>query len=84
MPSRKTKRKVQPKARLIARPAAVMTVPAPVTNEITEKTSITTVPEVEMRRPATLSQALTERGEVVVKPKLVVQKRVLARKRRAA
>jgi hypothetical protein len=35
-------------------------VPEPVTEVVTEKTYITTEPEIEIRKPATLAQALTE------------------------
>jgi len=40
----------------------------PVTDVVTEKTYITTEPEIEIRKPATLAQALTEPAVAVVKP----------------
>jgi hypothetical protein len=58
-------------------------VPEPTTDVVTEKTYITTEPEIEIRRPATLAQALTEPAVAVVKPKTRVQ-RVRAKTRRAA
>jgi hypothetical protein len=61
-----------------------VTLPERVTDEITEKTSITTEPEIEVRKPATLAQALTEPEQVVVKPRTRVQKEVISRKHRAA
>jgi hypothetical protein len=48
----------------------------PVTDVITEKTYITTEPEVEIRKPATLAQALTEPAVAVVKPKTKVRKEI--------
>ena len=61
------------------------TVPAePVTDVVTEKTYITTEPEVEIRKPATLSQALTEPAVAVVKPKTKIHKEVQAKTRRRA
>jgi hypothetical protein len=59
-------------------------VPEPVTDVVTEKTYITTEPEIEIRKPATLSQALTEPAVAVVKPKTSVRKEVLAKTRRRA
>jgi len=50
---------------------------------VTEKTYVTTEPEVEIRKPATLAQALTEPAVAVVKPKRMVRKEV-ARTRRSA
>jgi hypothetical protein len=58
-------------------------VPEPVTDVVTEKTYITTEPEIEIRKPATLAQALTEPAVAVVKPKTKI-KRVRAKTRRAA
>lgn len=46
------------------------------TEVVTEKTYITTEPEVEIRKPATLSQALTEPAVAVVKPKTRIQKKI--------
>jgi hypothetical protein len=60
-----------------------VSVPQPVTEVVTEKTYITTEPEIEIRKPATLAQALTEPAVAVVKPKTTVR-RVRARTRRAA
>jgi hypothetical protein len=57
--------------------------PKPVTDVITEKTYVTTAPEVEIRRPATLAQALTQPAVAVVKPRTKVRK-VVERKTRAA
>ena len=41
----------------------------PATEVVTERTYITTKPEVEIRKPATLAQALTEPEVAVLKPK---------------
>jgi len=49
-------------------------VPEPVADVVTEKTYITTEPEIEIRKPATLSQAPTEPGVAVIKPKTRVRK----------
>lgn len=49
---------------------------------ITEKTYVTTEPEVEIRKPATLAQALTEPAVAVVKPKSRVRKQVIIRRSR--
>jgi hypothetical protein len=46
----------------------------PTTDVVTEKTYITTEPEVEIRRPATLAQALTDPAVAVVKPRTQVRK----------
>ena len=63
----------------------VFEVPVPKsTTVVTEKTYVTTEPEVEIRKPATLAQALTEPALVVVKPKSTVRKEVVARTRRSA
>jgi hypothetical protein len=51
---------------------------------VTEKTYVTTEPEVEIRKPATLAQALTEPAVAVVKPKSRVRKEVVERTRRTA
>jgi hypothetical protein len=48
----------------------------PVTDVVTEKTYITTEPEIEIRKPATLAQALTEPAVAVVKPKTKVRKEI--------
>ena len=53
------------------------------TDVVTEKTYVTTEPEIEIRKPATLAQALTEPAVAVVKPKRTVRKEV-ARTRRSA
>jgi len=78
----------KPRARVISRPVVpsveLRNGPGPTTDVITEKTYITTEPEVEIRKPATLAQALTERAEVVVKPKTKVKKVRTTRTRRAA
>jgi hypothetical protein len=85
MPTRQKKKNrkksvPQPKARL-AKGAGAPSVkvrrvasPKPVTDVVTEKTYITTEPEVEIRKPATLAQALTEPAIEVVKPKTKVQR----------
>jgi len=57
--------------------------PKATTDVVTEKTYVTTEPEVEIRKPATLAQALTEPAVAVVKPKRTVCKEV-ARTRRSA
>jgi hypothetical protein len=59
-------------------------VPKPTTEVITEKTYVTTEPEVEIRKPGTLAQGLTEPAAVVVKPKSRVRKEVVSRTRRPA
>jgi hypothetical protein len=59
-------------------------VPEPVTDVVTEKTYITTEPEIEVRKPATLAQALTEPAVAVVKPKTKVRKEIQAKTRRLA
>jgi hypothetical protein len=70
---------------VISRDVAVAApVPRPATDVVTEKTYITTEPEVEIRKPATLAQALTEPAIAVVKPKSKVRKEVVARTRRVA
>ena len=58
-------------------------VPRPTTDVVTEKTYITSEPEVEIRKPATLAQALTEPAVAVVKPTSRIRK-VVARTRRSA
>jgi hypothetical protein len=63
--------------------AVEVPVPRPTTDVVTEKTYVTTEPEVEIRRPATLAQALTEPAVAVVKPKSRVRKTVVSRTRRA-
>ena len=57
--------------------------PEPVTEVVTERTYITTKPEVEIRKPATLAQALTEPAVAVLKPKTKVV-RVSSKPRRVA
>ena len=64
--------------------AVEVPVPKPATDVVTERTYVTTEPEVEIRKPATLAQALTEPAVAVVKPKTKVRKEVVARRRRAA
>jgi hypothetical protein len=59
-------------------------VPKSTTDVVTEKTYVTTEPQVEIRKPATLAQALTEPAVAVVKPKSTVRKEVVARTRRSA
>jgi len=94
MTARKTKRKKSKgkrRTRLVATrttvPAVVSidgaVVPRPVTDVVTEKTYITTEPEIEIRKPATLAQALTEPAVAVVKPKTKVRKEI-AKTRRGA
>jgi len=56
----------------------------PLTEVVTEKTYITTEPEIEIRKPATLAQALTEPGVAVVKPKTKVRKEIQVQTRRRA
>jgi len=63
--------------------AVEVPVPKATTDVVTEKTYVTTEPEVEIRKPATLAQALTEPAVAVVKPKRMVRKEV-ARTRRSA
>jgi hypothetical protein len=63
--------------------AVEVLVPKATTDVVTEKTYVTTEPEVEIRKPATLAQALTEPAVAVVKPKRKVRKEV-ARTRRSA
>jgi hypothetical protein len=94
MTTPKTKRKKsssKPRTRLVAKrsasPAVVSidraVVPEPVTDVVTEKTYITTEPEIEIRKPATLAQALTEPAVAVVKPKTTVRKVQTKTRRRA-
>jgi hypothetical protein len=86
MTARKTKRKKsssKSRTRLGAnRDRAV--VPEPVTDVVTEKTYITTEPEIEIRKPATLAQALTEPAIAVVKPKTKVRKEIQTKTLRRA
>jgi hypothetical protein len=63
--------------------AVEVPVPKATTDVVTEKTYVTTEPEVEIRKPATLAQALTEPAVAVVKPRRTVRKEV-ARTRRGA
>jgi hypothetical protein len=63
--------------------AVEVPVPRPTTDVVTEKTYVTTEPEVEIRKPATLAQALTEPAVAVVKQKSRVRKTVVSRTRRA-
>lgn len=70
---------------VISRDLAVeVPAPEPATDILTEKTYVTTEPEVEIRKPATLAQALTELALAVVKPKSTIRKEVVARTRRRA
>jgi hypothetical protein len=66
--------------------SSVMTVemPKPTTEVVTEKTYVTTEPEVEIGKPRTLAQALTEPAVAVVKPKRTLRKEVASRSRRTA
>jgi len=66
------------------RAVPVVELPKPTTEVITEKTYVTTEPEVEVRKPGTLAQALTEPTVAVVKPKSRVRKKVVSRSRRSA
>lgn len=78
----------QGSAKAPRRVPAATTIDAPLlkrtTDVITEKTYVTTEPEVEIRKPATLAQALTEPPVAVVKPKTKVRKQVVSRSRRSA
>jgi hypothetical protein len=87
--SRSDRRKRTTEARTVPRAirrdlAVAVPVPEATMDVITEKTYVTTEPVVEIRRPATLAQALTQPAVAVVKPKSRVQKKVIARTRRAA
>lgn len=62
----------------------VVEIPKPSIEVITEKTYVTTEPELEIRKAGTLAQALTEPAVAVVKPKSKVRKEVVARTRRSA
>jgi hypothetical protein len=57
--------------------------PEPVTEVVTERTYVTTKPELEIRKPATLAQALTEPEVAVLKPKTKVT-RITSKPRRVA
>ena len=84
---RQTKSKATRKVRAVVkvRPVAEEIVVAePVTDVVTEKTYVTTEPEVEIRKPGTLAQALTQPPVAVVKPKKKVRKEVVSRTRRTA
>jgi hypothetical protein len=83
--SRHKKRRARAVPVAISRNVAVeVPIVEPTTDVVTEKTYITTQPEVEIRRPGTLAQALTEPAVAVVKPKSKVRKEVVARTRRSA
>ena len=91
MTARKTKRKSGSRSstrkvsnRSTRRQVTIEAVPGPVTDVITEKTYVTTEPEIEIRKPATLSQALTEPAIAVVKPKTTVRKEIQEKTRRRA
>ena len=81
MPIQKSKRT---KVRSRRVPVIVVPVPKPTTEVVTEKTYVTTEPEVEIRKPGTLAQALTEPAITVVKPKSRVRKEVVSKTRRPA
>jgi len=81
MPIQKSKRT---KVRSRRVPVIVVSVPKPTTEVVTEKTYVTTEPEVEIRKPGTLAQALTEPAIAVVKPKSRVRKEVVSKTRRSA
>jgi len=57
--------------------------PEPATEVVTERTYVTTKPELEIRKPATLAQALTEPEVAVLKPKTKVV-RIRSKPRRVA
>jgi hypothetical protein len=77
----------QPRLVRSAAPRSVKVVdvrePEAVTEVVTERTYITTEPEVEIRKPATLAQALTEPAVAVLKPKTKVV-RIRSKPRRVA
>jgi hypothetical protein len=77
-----TQKRKRPKVR--SRRVPVIRVPKPTTEVVTEKTYLTTEPEVEIRKPGTLAQALTDPAVAVVKPKSRVRKEVVSRTRRLA
>ena len=81
MPTQKSKR-IKVRSRRV--PVIEVAVPKPTTEVVTEKTYVTTEPEVEIRQPGTLAQALTEPAIAVVKPKSRVRKEVVSRTRRSA
>jgi hypothetical protein len=81
MATKKSKRR---NARSRTVPVIELSVPKPTTEVVTEKTYVTTEPEVEIRKPGTLAQALTEPATAVVKPKSRVGKEVVSRSRRSA
>lgn len=81
MPTQKRKRT---KVRSRRVPVIEVPVPKPTTEVLTEKTYVTTEPEVEIRKPGTLAQALTEPAVAVVKSKSRVRKEVVSRTRRPA
>lgn len=77
----------QPRLVRTAAPRSVKPVevlePEPATEVVTERTYITTKPEIEIRKPATLAQALTEPAVAVLKPKTKVV-RIRSKPRRVA
>jgi hypothetical protein len=81
MATKKSKRR---NAGLRTVPVVEVPVPKPTTEVVTEKTYVTTEPEVEIRQPGTLAQALTEPATAVVKRKSSVRKEVVSRSRRSA
>lgn len=83
MPTRKKRSKPRSGTRM-APTKAVIEVPKPTTEVVTEKTYVTTEPEVEVRKAGTLAQALTEPTVAVVKPRSRVRKEVVSRTRRSA
>jgi hypothetical protein len=62
----------------------VLELPKSTTEVVTEKTYVTTKPEVEIKQPGTLAQALTEPAVAVVKPKRTVRKEIASRTRRSS
>ena len=84
MAAGKTKRKKSSSKRQTVVSIDRAVLPQPVTDVVTEKTYITTEPEVEIRKPATLAQALTEPAVAVVKPKTRVRKEIQTKTRRRA
>lgn len=83
MPQKKKKRTKSHRQNLRA-PHSNVEVLKPSTEVITEKTYVTTEPELEIRKPGTLAQALSEPAVAVVKPKSKVHKEVVSRTRRSA
>lgn len=89
MPTQKRKRTKARSGKAVitrGRSGSVVELPVPEakTEVLTEKTYVTTEPEVEIRKPGTLAQALTEPTVAVVKPKSRVRKEVVSRTRHSA